>query len=149
MDSHQHLDGGRRQIVRIAPIALAILTNAGFAGSLTTDSYGIIHDSTTGLEWFVGPDEDTNWFEATEWVEDLDLDGGGWRFPTAQEARSLFDAGIGGSSAPVAIGITNWWVWVSGTCHNNDMARCFSFYDGLANYDSKDFYNTERALAVR
>jgi hypothetical protein len=41
------------------------------AGRLTTDSHGIIHDASAGLEWFVGPDEDMNWYEATDWVEEL------------------------------------------------------------------------------
>lgn len=118
------------------------------AGRLTTDSNGIIHDSVTGLEWFVGPDEDMNWYEAVEWIENLELDGGGWRLPTAQEARSLYDAGIGRREA-VEIGITNWWIWISGTCSNEEWAKNFSFYDGVSCTDYKNVYNTERALAVR
>lgn len=135
-------------------LILCLLAPLGFisicsAGRLTTDSHGIIHDSVSGLEWFVGPDEDTNWFEAVAWVEDLSVDGGGWRFPTSGEALSLYQAGISGFSAPLEIGITNWWIWTSGTCSNEDMAKVFSFYDGLPNSDYKDVYNTERAIAVR
>jgi hypothetical protein len=50
-------------------------------------------------------------------------------------ALSLYEAGIGGFSAPLDIGITNWWVWISGTCSDEDMSwketrdagRCPSF----------------------
>ena len=43
---------------------------------------GIVKDSNTGLEWKVGPDKNTTWYEAKSWVLSLNLDGGGWRMPT-------------------------------------------------------------------
>lgn len=48
---------------------------------------GIVKDSNTGLEWKVGPDRDTDWNEARSWVQDLNLDGGGWRMPTMDEVQ--------------------------------------------------------------
>lgn len=134
--------------MKLSLIIAALIITSCFAGRLTTDSYGIIHDSATGLEWFVGPDVDTSWYAAVEWIDDLELDGGGWRLPTADEARSLFDAGIGRREAP-EIGISSWWVWISGTCSSEQMARNFSFYDGIDCTDYKDVFNAERALAVR
>jgi hypothetical protein len=51
--------------------------------------------------------------------------------PTTQEARYLFDAGISGSTA-FSIGINNWWIWISGTCTNEDIAKNSSFYNGVS-----------------
>ena len=51
----------------------------------------IITDTTTGLEWRVGPDSDTDWYEADYWVKDL---GGTWRMPSLPELQGLYIAGI-------------------------------------------------------
>jgi hypothetical protein len=52
-------------------------------------SNGIVKDTKTNLEWFVGPDEDTSFFEAKEWAEDLTIGGGKWRLPSVEELKSL------------------------------------------------------------
>jgi hypothetical protein len=51
---------------------------------------GIVMDQLTGLEWLAGPDRDTSWKEAREWVESLQAGGQGWRLPTRKEIRSLY-----------------------------------------------------------
>ena len=38
-------------------------------GSYEMLSSGIVFDNNTGLEWFSGPDRNTNWKEANAWVE--------------------------------------------------------------------------------
>ena len=40
-------------------------------------STGIVSDSKTGLEWKVGPDKDTDWDQACDWVQKLKRYGGG------------------------------------------------------------------------
>jgi hypothetical protein len=51
---------------------------------------GVVADTKTGLEWFAGPDEDTSYYRAAEWVANLSVAGGGWRMPTAKELRTLY-----------------------------------------------------------
>ena len=51
---------------------------------------GIVKDTRTALEWKVGPDRDTVWDEARSWVQNLNLDGGGWRMPTMDELAGLY-----------------------------------------------------------
>jgi hypothetical protein len=51
---------------------------------------GVITDSATGLEWYVGPDRDTNWHQAKAWTESLSAAGGGWRMPTIPELKAIY-----------------------------------------------------------
>ena len=62
----------------------------------TVSSEGIIRDSKTGLEWYVGQYRDTTWYEADDWVRGLTVGGGGWRMPTLRELQDIYirDAGI-------------------------------------------------------
>ena len=53
-------------------------------------SNGIVKDTKTGLEWVAGPDVDTSYYKAAEWVRNLDIAGGGWRMPKAQELKTLY-----------------------------------------------------------
>ncbi len=55
---------------------------------------GVITDKHSGLEWVVGPRKDTTWGEAKTWVEGLAVDGDGWRMPTRDELKSLYQQGI-------------------------------------------------------
>jgi hypothetical protein len=57
---------------------------------------GIVSDAKTGLEWYPGPDKNTNWQDAKRWVESLtDLAGGGWRMPTRKELKTLYQRQMG------------------------------------------------------
>jgi hypothetical protein len=51
---------------------------------------GVIRDSKTGLEWVVGPDEGTSYYEAEAWVKGCMISGGGWRMPTMVEMKDLY-----------------------------------------------------------
>ena len=53
-------------------------------------SNGIVKDTKTGLEWVAGPDVDTSYYQAAEWVRNLDIAGGGWRMPVGQELNTLY-----------------------------------------------------------
>ena len=55
----------------------------------TVNSLGIITDSSTGLQWYPGPDKDTDWDQASAWAKSLKVDGGGWRLPTIEELRGI------------------------------------------------------------
>lgn len=61
----------------------------------TVSKEGVIADSRTGLEWFVGPDQNANWHMAQNWTGRLSVAGGGWRMPTRAELKSLYEKGMG------------------------------------------------------
>ena len=50
----------------------------------------VVADTRTGLEWVAGPDVDTSYHRAVEWVRGLTVAGGRWRMPTAKELRTLY-----------------------------------------------------------
>lgn len=55
--------------------------------------HGVIRDKETGLEWFVGPNQDMSWRQAEAWAKGLPVGGGGWRLPTIAELRTLLGTG--------------------------------------------------------
>ncbi|MBF0519374.1 MAG: DUF1566 domain-containing protein [Nitrospirae bacterium] len=101
------------------------------------DNDGIITATGTGLQWYYGPDKNTNWNEANSWVKSLSIGGGGWRLPTRAELKGLYDGGMR----------LNAWVW-SGELNGPSDAWDFNFVGGGEDchiYGSGD----ERAFAVR
>jgi hypothetical protein len=68
--------------------------NAGAASRFDRTSCGSLKDEATGIEWFIGPDEDTTFFKAKAWVAGLSACGRSWRLPTASELASLHSAPI-------------------------------------------------------
>ncbi len=62
------------------------------SGRYVAQACGSILDSTTNLEWYVGPDKDTSWDDAVSWATSLSTCGTGWRMPTADELKALYDA---------------------------------------------------------
>ena len=107
--------------------------------------YGIITDNKTALQWRVGPDSDTDWYEAEDWVDNL---GGDWRMPTLSELGGLYDAGIE---------LDNWgyfensgaFVW-SGEVRDSSSAWYFYFRFGQHTCATRDrFSDNRRAFAVR
>jgi len=52
---------------------------------------GTILDTETGNQWLVGPDVDTDWTEAHEWINSLE---GDWRMPSKYDLWDLFMSGI-------------------------------------------------------
>ncbi len=43
----------------------------------TKANNGVITDSVTGLDWYVGSNQDNNWHQAKDWTENLTVAGGG------------------------------------------------------------------------
>jgi hypothetical protein len=126
-------------------------------------SCGSISDSRTNLEWVAGPDRNTTWYDAQQWASGLQVCGGGWRMPTIEEIRSLYDPGsyagtgyytrgqywpahmdavfngIGGGS----------WIW-SDQQDNDGNARSFNMNQGkTVEYSAMNTTFSTRAFAVR
>ena len=57
--------------------------------SVSEDS--VITDTESDLKWRVGPDIDTDWLSANQWIDALE---GDWRMPQRYELLMLWDAGI-------------------------------------------------------
>ena len=77
----------------------------------TKSNDGVISDSATGLEWYVGPDQDTNWSQAKSWTEGLTIAGGGWRLPTISELGAIYQQGAGPRNIDPIFQTTGSWVW--------------------------------------
>ena len=81
------------------------------AARFTVSSDGVISDSETRLEWVVGPDKDTTYMQASQWVASCKTAGGGWRMPRRKELKTLYLKGIGKRNMDPAFKTTGWWVW--------------------------------------
>jgi hypothetical protein len=108
---------------------------------------GVVMDKKTGLEWYVGPDRDTNWYEDKRWVEDLNVAGGGWRMPTIEELKILYREGTGTHNMPPLLKTTGWWVWSAET--EGSLALSFYIYAGFEGLYSREDSVSSRGLAVR
>ena len=72
---------------------------------------GTVYDTKTRLKWYAGPDRDMTWKEGKEWVNNLSVDGGGWRMPAVKELRTLYQDGKGTRNMSSLFETTGWWVW--------------------------------------
>lgn len=84
--------------------------SAGDGNFIAYDN-GIIKDKKSGLEWFVGPDEKSNFSDAGKFIVGLKLDGGGWRLPTSDELKTLYLKDRGKSNMSPLFKTTGYWVW--------------------------------------
>jgi hypothetical protein len=109
---------------------------------------GIVRDTKTGLEWVAGPDKDMTWEEARSWVQSLNVDGGGWRFPTMDELEGLYNKGAGDRNMTPLLKSTGWWVW-SGETMGSSAAWRFDFYDVYRGWGLRNGSGNDRAFAVR
>ena len=80
-------------------VCLSLMLNAALAddrheiardGRFIAYSNGVVEDTKTGLEWIAGPDKDTSYYKARNWVQNLKIDGGKWRMPTNEELKTLY-----------------------------------------------------------
>ena len=109
---------------------------------------GIIADHETGLEWFVGPDKNTTWYEAERWVANLTLDGGGCRMPTVAELKGIYEKGVGSRNLNPLFETSGWWIW-SGEVISPSSASDLEFNSGIENSKNRDFSVLHRSFAVR
>ena len=110
-------------------------------------SEGIIADTVTNLEWRVGPDTDTDWYAARDWVTNL---GGDWRLPTRDELLGLVCAGINSENLG-SFENSGQAVWSGELTDDTSSAFCFMFTTGYLIPFFSDFNisNKKRVFAVR
>lgn len=65
--------------------------NSSADGRYQVFANNVILDTKTGLEWYVGPNENTEHYQVEKWVKGLTIAGGGWRMPTMSELRAIFE----------------------------------------------------------
>jgi hypothetical protein len=81
------------------------------ATRFTVSPEGVISDSNTRLEWVMGPDSDTSYSEAEQWLAGCTVAGGGWRMPTGEELGTLYQKGIGRLDMDPAFKTMGWAIW--------------------------------------
>lgn len=109
---------------------------------------GVITDSATGLDWYVGPNQDNNWNQAKAWTENLTVAGGGWRMPDVMELKALYQKGAAPNNMDPLFQTTGVWVW-SGQLNDAVSAWGFAFYNGQEGWHGLDYGYGRLAFAVR
>lgn len=110
---------------------------------------GVVRDTRTGLEWMVGPDRDMTWRETRHWVENLQAAGGGWRMPTVDELKSLYEKGRGKWNMTTLLPNRGWWIWSGEVAPDRDIWY-FDFKSGYKHKESPIIFSIPgRFLAVR
>lgn len=94
---------------------------------------GVVKDTATGLEWIAGLDVDTTWNDAQTWVQSLTVAGGGWRMPTRDELKTLYEKGAGKSNVTPLLKISGFSVW-SGEKKDSSTAWQVDFFGGRTSY---------------
>ncbi len=69
---------------------------------------GVVRDTQSGLEWYAGPDKNTDWNDAKNWVAGLKVEGGNWRMPTRTELKGLYQKGAGSRNMTSLLETTGW-----------------------------------------
>lgn len=108
---------------------------------------GVVYDERTSLEWYAGPDENTDFETARRWVENLTVAGGHWRMPTRSELMALYKEDAGAANMTPLLGTTGMWVW-SGEVKDSS-AWTFNFNYGYGHWDFRSNSNYFRGFAVR
>lgn len=108
---------------------------------------GVVYDRKTGLEWLAGPDRDTTFTEAQNWVASQTADGGFWRMPTGQELQTLYQKGVGKANMTPLLATSGMWVWAGET--NESSAWTFNYEYGYGHWDFQSNAGFFRAFAVR
>lgn len=113
----------------------------------TVSSEGVIGDSQTGLEWVVGPDRNTNYAQAEQWVSACKAAGGGWRMPTRAELKTLYQRGLGEGNMDPAFKTTGIRIWAEPKDSSSAWHFDFKggFEDSYFRYDGPHF----RVFGVR
>ena len=117
-------------------------------GTFVAYDNGVVKDNKTGLEWIVGPDKETTWNEARAWAEQLKVDGGGWRMPSKEELKTLYQKGAGTSNLTPLLKTTGQFVWSRET-KDSSLAWAVSFFFSDENWFVRDSAHFTRGFAVR
>ncbi len=133
------VQSGSEGETRILPASLTI--------RFMVSSEGAIVDSRTGLEWVVGPDGDTNYAQAEQWVANCKVMGGGWRMPTCQELGTIYQQGVGELNMDSAFKTTGYYAWAEP--RDSSSAWLFGFDEGGEGWFNRDFSRSSRGFGVR
>jgi len=109
---------------------------------------GIVRDTSTGLEWVAGPDEDTTLDEARRWVQSLDVDGGGWHMPTYDELKTLYREDEAGRNLTPLLRTSGFCVY-SGDVHRSGVLVFDFSAPDKGDWRGSIILGDERVFAVR
>jgi DNA-binding helix-hairpin-helix protein with protein kinase domain len=109
---------------------------------------GVIFDTSTNLEWYLGPDQNTSWEDAKSWAEGLAVDGGKWRMPSREELKTLYQKGRATRNMDAFFKTEGWILW-AGEVQDSDTAWCFALRTGKDGKLGRTSNYTCRAFAVR
>ena len=123
-------------------------TQVGSETRFSVNNNYMVLDTMTGLEWKAGPDKDTTWQESNDWVRSLAIGGGGWRMPTIEELRSLYQEGAGDKSIIYLLKLSEYWVW-SSEKKDSSAAWFFDFSEGRKSWFNRNSRKYKRGFAVR
>jgi hypothetical protein len=115
---------------------------------------GVVRDTKSGLDWYAGPDKNTNWDDAKQLAAGLRVDGGGWRMPTINELKGLYRKGAGSRNMTQLLETTGLLVWSEETGVKTGRADessvwALDFSDGREIMDKRDNSISKRGFAVR
>ncbi len=110
-------------------------------------SEGTITDPKTALQWVVGPDQDTNYAQAEQWVAACKVAGGGWRMPTRAELKTLYQKGLGERNMDPSFKTTGFWVWTEPK--DSSSSWVFNFTGGFEDSYRRDLSYSFRVFGVR
>jgi hypothetical protein len=117
----------------------------------TRDKDGIINDSATGLQWYLGPNRNAPWDMFNGWAKNLPLGGGGWRVPTVQELGTIVKKGSGPMNIDPIFKIPGEWKWIWSSQLGPFGIMTFDLSSGEVdrNGNAPSGVNRERGIAVR
>ena len=113
---------------------------------------GVITDTKTRLQWYVGPNQDTTWYQAAAWVEKLTVAGGGWRLPTLDELAGIYEKNKGSQYGQIDAVFWNentyLRVWSNKT-KGSSSAWDFYFTGGFRGWCFRAISHRDRVFATR
>ena len=86
---------------------------------------GVITDRKTGLQWLLGPDENMNWYEAENWIKEVNQSGAGWRLAQRDEIGGIFPGPDEAQKARQIFKTGGSWIW-SGDIYRTDTGSYIS-----------------------
>ena len=119
-------------------------------GRFKKTNRGVVQDTRTGLEWYTGLNTNVGCISARSWIRSLVVDGGGWRFPSLKELRSLYSKENESGFVTNLLNPNGWYVWSACDDSFNPSSKAFDFRRGRRLTDRNALDSTRsRALAVR
>lgn len=120
----------------------------GNDGDCIAYACGVVWDTKAGLEWVAGPDKDTDWDGAKRWVDNLTVAGGGWRMPTIDELKTLYEKDRGIRNITPLLKTAGWAVW-SGDIRDSSSVWYITLSLGGRSWQDSRLFTNFRAFAVR